>query len=134
MLILNIYIIIFCQNINLNMYYFKDSDIINNLNEDEFREKNIVSIKEKNLLASTYLLLKICLFLLVFISLIKIGNTTQLRISRLEEIKGSYLYETYRFKKLTNRFDNLLSLQGQQRFMKDQDQMISRDIMRVIWR
>ena len=118
---------------NLNIYV-KGSEIINNLNEDEFRKKNIVSSKEKNLLASTYLLLKTCLFVLVFISLFKIGNTTQLRISRLKEIKGSYLYETDRFKNLTNRFDNLLSHQGQLRFMKDQDQMISRDVMRVIWR
>ena len=112
----------------------KGSIIINNLNKDEYQKKNIVSIKEKNLLASTYLLLKICLFLLAFISLIKIGNTTQLRISRLKEIKESYLYEKDRFKNLTKRFDNLLSHQGQQRFMKDQDQMISRDVMRVIWR
>ena len=118
---------------NLNKYV-EDSKIINNLNNDEFRKKNIVSKKEKDLLASTYLLLKICLFLLAFISLIKIGNTTQLRISRLKEIKDSYLYEKDRFQKLTNSFDNLLSPQGQQRFMKDQDQMISRDVMRVIWR
>ena len=118
---------------NLNKYV-EDSKIINNLNNDEFRKKNIVSKKEKDLLATTYLLLKICLFLLAFISLIKIGNTTQLRISRLKEIKDSYLYEKDRFKKLTQRFDNLLSHQGQQRFMKDQDQMISRDVMRVIWR
>ena len=55
-------------------------------------------------------------------------------MSRLKEIKDSYLYEKDRFQKLTNRFDNLLSPQGQQRFMKDQDQMISRDVMRVIWR
>ena len=118
---------------NLNKYV-EDSKIINNLNNDEFRKKNIVSKKEKDLLATTYLLLKICLFLLAFISLIKVGNTTQLRISRLKEIKDSYLYEKDRFKKLTERFDNLLSHQGQQRFMKDQDQMISRDVMRVIWR
>ena len=118
---------------NLNKYV-EGSEIINNLNEEESRKKNIVSKKEKNLLASTYLLLKICLFLLAFISLIKIGNTTQLRISRLKEIEDSYLYETDRFKKLTERFDNLISHQGQQSFMKDQDQMISRDVMRVIWR
>ena len=118
---------------NLNKYV-EDSKIINNLNNDEFRKKNIVSKKEKDLLATTYLLLKICLFLLAFISLIKIGNTTKFRISRLKEIKDSYLYEKDRFKKLTERFDNLLSHQGQQRFMKDQDQMISRDVMRVIWR
>ena len=112
----------------------KSPEILHNLKEDEFCYANIVSKKEKNLLISTYLLLKVCLFLLAFISLIKIGNITQLRISRLKEIKDSYIYEKDRFKKLTNRFDNLLSLQGQQRFMKDQDQMISRDVMRVIWR
>jgi len=118
---------------NLNKYV-EGSKILHNLNEDEFRKKNIVSKIEKNLLTSTYTLLKICLFLLAFISLIKIGNTTHLRISRLKEIKDSYLYEKDRFKELTKRFDNLLSHQGQQRFMKDQDQMISRDVMRVIWR
>tara|TARA_B100000212_G_scaffold17793_1_gene12032 strand:- start:111 stop:470 length:360 start_codon:yes stop_codon:yes gene_type:complete len=119
----------------MNFYkYVENSKITNNLNEDDFRKKNTVSEKEKNLLSSTYLLLKICLFLLAFISLIKIINITQLRISRLKEIKDSYVYEKNRFKKLTKRFDNLLSHQGQQRFMKDQDQMISRDVMRVIWR
>jgi len=114
--------------------YFEGSQTINNLYEDKFSKKNIVSKKEKNLLDSTYLLLKICLFLLAFISLIKIGNVTHLRILRLKEIKNSYVYEKDRFIKLTNRFDNLLSQQGQQSFMKDQEQMISRDVMRVIWR
>jgi len=118
---------------NLNKY-FEDSEIIHNCNADEFRKKNIFSKREKNLLGSIYLLLKFCLFLLAFISLIKIVNITKLRVSRLKEIRDSYVYEKDKFKKLSNRFDNLLSHQGQQRFMKDQDQMISRDVMRVIWR
>ena len=118
---------------NLNKY-LEGSKLFHYYNEDSFSKKKIVKKKEKNLLLSTYLLLKISLFLLAFISLIKIGNITQLRISRLKEIKDSYVYEKDRFKKLTKRFDNLLSHQGQQRFMKDQDQMISRDVMRVIWR
>jgi len=118
---------------NLNKYV-EGSEILNNLNKDAILNMNIVSKKEKNILASTYLFLKICLFLISFISLIKIGNITQLRMSRLREIKDSYLYEKDRFIKLTNRFDDLLSYQGQQRFMKDQDQMISRDVMRVLWR
>ena len=118
---------------NLNKYV-EESKVINYLGEDQYIKKNIVSKKEKNLLTSIYLLLKICLFLLAFTSLIKIGNITKLRISRLREIKNSYVYEKDRFKKLTNRFDNLLSLHGQQRFMKDQDQMISQDVKRVIWR
>ena len=104
------------------------------LNEDQFLEKNTVSKKEENLLASTYSLLKICLFLIAFINLIKIANVTQLRMSRLQEIKNSYIYEKDKFIKLTDRLDGLLSYQGEQRFMKDQDQMISRDVMRVIWR
>ena len=114
--------------------YFEISEVMHDINKDEFFKRNMFSSKEKNLLASTYLLLKICLFLLAFISLIKIVHITKLRIIRLNEIKYSYIYEKDRFKKLTNRFDNLLSLQGQQRFMKDQDQMISRDVIRVIWR
>ena len=118
---------------NLNKYA-EDSKIIHNINENEFSKKNIVSKKEKNLLDLTYLLLKICLFLLVFTSLIKLCKITQLRILRLKEIKDSYVYEKNRYKTLTNRFDDLISHKGQQRFMKDQDQMISRDVMRVIWR
>tara|TARA_B100000575_G_C22556322_1_gene354491 strand:+ start:164 stop:523 length:360 start_codon:yes stop_codon:yes gene_type:complete len=118
---------------NLNKYV-QGSKFIHYDSESELSKKNIVSKKEKNMLISTYLFLKICLFLLAFISLIKVGNITQIRISRLRDIKDSYEYEKDRFKKLTNRFDNLLSHQGQQRFMKDQDQLISRDVMRVIWR
>ena len=114
--------------------YVEGSRITPNLNKDVLHKKNIVLEKEKNLLTSTFLLLKICLFLLAFISLIKIGHVTQLRILRLKEIKNAYTYEKNRLEILTNRFDNLLSHQGQQRFMKDQDQMISRDVMRVIWR
>ena len=105
-----------------------------NHNINNYQKKNIISKKEEDILSSTYLLLKICLCLLSTISLIKIVNVTQSRISRLREIKSSYAHEKDKFKKLTNRFDDLLSHQGEQRFMTDQDQMISRDVMRVIWR
>lgn len=53
---------------------------------------------------------------------------------RLREIEDSFSYEKYRFNDLTNKFDDLFSSEGEQRFMKDQDQIISRDIIRVIWR
>ena len=56
------------------------------------------------------------------------------RLSRLREIKDSYTFEKSRFGSLTRRFDDLFTFKGEQRFMKDQDQMISRDIIRVIWR
>tara|TARA_Y100001978_G_C23699337_1_gene439746 strand:- start:1930 stop:2286 length:357 start_codon:yes stop_codon:yes gene_type:complete len=90
--------------------------------------------KEEELLSSAYLLLKFCLFSLAIISFIKLVHISRVRVTRLKEINESYIYEKDKFKKLTNRFDNLLSLKGEQRFMKDQDQMITRDILRVIWR
>ncbi len=89
---------------------------------------------KENFVSSFYLAFKICFFLLSVISLIKIGYTSKIRLTRLREIEHSYLHEKYRFKDLSSRFDNLLSFKGEQRFMKDQYQMIYKDIIRVIWR
>ena len=81
-----------------------------------------------------FLGLKVCFSLLAIVSLIKIGYSSKVRLTRLREIKDSYLYEKSRFEALSGRFDDLISFEGEQRFMKEQDQMISRDIIRVIWR
>jgi len=78
--------------------------------------------------------MKVCFSLLAIISLIKLGFNSKVRLIRLREIQDSFLYEKYRFNILTSRFDDLFSSDGEQRFMKDQDQIISRDIIRVIWR
>ena len=90
--------------------------------------------EQEDFVSAVSLGLKVCFSLLAIISLIKIGYSSKVRITRLREIKDSYLYEKSRFDRLSRRFDNLISLEGEQRFMKDQDQMISRDIIRVIWR
>jgi len=81
-----------------------------------------------------FLIIKISFFLLASISLIKLGYSSKVRLIRLREIEESFLYEKYRFNVLTDKFDDLFSSEGELRFMKDQDQMISRDIIRVIWR
>ena len=80
------------------------------------------------------LIIKICFSLLAIISLFKLGYSSKVRLIRLSEIQDSFTYEINRFKILTSRFDDLFSSEGEQRFMKDQDQIISRDIIRVIWR
>ena len=90
--------------------------------------------KQDNFVSLVFLILKICFSLLAIISLIKLGHSSKVRLTRLREIQDSFLYEKYRFNILTSRFDDLFSSEGEQRFMKDQDQMISRDIIRVIWR
>ena len=90
--------------------------------------------KQENFLSLVFLIIKICFSLLALISLVKLGYSSKVRLTRLREIQESFLYEKYRYNDLTERFDDLFSVEGEQRFMKDQDQMISRDIIRVIWR
>ena len=90
--------------------------------------------KEDNFVSLIFLIIKISFSLLAIISLIKLGHSSKVRLTRLKEIEDSFSYEKYRFNVLTNKFDDLFSSEGEQRFMKDQDQIISRDIIRVIWR
>jgi hypothetical protein len=90
--------------------------------------------KQENFVSFFFLIIKICFSLLALISLVKLGYSSKVRLTRLREIKESFSYEKYRYNDLSSRFDDLFSAEGEQRFMKDQDQMISRDIIRVIWR
>ena len=90
--------------------------------------------KQDNFVSLIFLIIKISFSLLAIISLIKLSYSSKVRLTRLREIEDSFLYEKYRFNILTSKFDDLFSSDGEQRFMKDQDQIISRDIIRVIWR
>jgi len=90
--------------------------------------------KQDNFVSLIFLIIKISFSLLAIISLIKLGYSSKVRLTRLREIEESFLYEKYRFNFLTDKFDDLFSSEGELRFMKDQDQIISRDIIRVIWR
>ncbi len=103
-------------------------------NPIKVQTQNLSSKEQQKFLSSIFLGIKICFFLLGIISLLKIGYISKIRITRLREIKESYFHEKDKYRELTSRFDDLFKINGQQRFMKDQDQMISRDRMRVIWR
>ena len=105
-----------------------------------FSKKHLGSVfikrqqKQDNFVSLIFLIIKISFSLLAITSLIKLGHSSKVRLTRLREIEDSFIYEKYRFNVLTNKFDDLFSSEGEQRFMKDQDQIISRDIIRVIWR
>ena len=90
--------------------------------------------KQEHFVSLVFILIKICFSLLAVISMIKLGYSSKVRLTRLREIQDSFLNEKNRFNVLASRFDDLFSPEGEQRFMKDQDQIISRDIIRVIWR
>ena len=90
--------------------------------------------KQDNFVSLIFLIIKISFSLLAIISLIKLGYSSKVRLTRLREIQESFSFEKSRFNVLTSKFDDLFTAEGQQRFMKDQDQIISRGIIRVIWR
>ena len=111
------------------------------MSESTFKNKKYLSSafkknqkEQENFVSFFFLTIKICFSLLALISLVKLGYSSKVRLTRLREIQESFFYEKYRYNNLTDRFDDLFSIEGEQRFMKDQDQMISRDIIRVIWR
>ena len=110
---------------------YKNSNLYKKYLGSAFKKKQQ---EQEIFVSSVFLIIKICFSFLALISLIKVGYSSKVRLTRLREIQVSYLYEKARFKFLSNRFDDLISAEGQQRFMKDQDQMIYRDIIRVIWR
>ena len=111
--------------------FYKNSIFIKKYSGSVFLKRQL---KQDNFVSLIFLIIKISFSLLAIISLIKLGYSSKVRLTRLREIEDSFLYENYRFIVLTDEFDNLFSSEGEQRFMKDQDQIISRDIIRVIWR
>ena len=117
--------------LNLSKSLYKNSNFHIKNSSSVFIKKHQ---KQDNFVSIVFLSIKICLFLLAITSLFKLGYNSKLRLTRLREIQDSFSYEKYRFNILSSRFDDLFSAEGEQRFMKDQDQIISRDIIRVIWR
>ena len=109
----------------------KNSNFYKLYSDSAFKKKQQ---KQEKFVSLFFIFIKICFSLLALISLIKLSYSSKVRLTRLKEIQDSFLYEKYRFNVLTSRFDDLFSAEGEQRFMKDQDQIISRDIIRVIWR
>jgi len=119
------------QVINLSKSFYKNSFLHKNYLSSVFINRQQ---KQENFVSLIFLIIKISFSLLAIISLIKLGYSSKVRLTRLREIQDSFLYEKHRFNVLTDKLDDLFSSEGQQRFMKDQDQIISRDIIRVIWR
>ena len=119
------------QGLNLSKLFYKNKIFKQRYLRDAFKENQQ---KNESFVSAVTLVIKMCFFLLATISLIKLGYSSKVRLTRLREIQESFSFEKSRFDVLTSRFDDLFTSEGEQRFMKDQDQIISRDIIRVIWR
>ena len=51
--------------------------------------------KQEHFVSLVFLIIKICFSLLAIISLIKLGYSSKVRLTRLREIQDSFLYEDY---------------------------------------
>jgi len=119
------------QLLNLSKSFYKNSIFVKKYFGSVFLKRQQ---KQDNFVSLIFLIIKISFSLLAIISLIKLGYSSKVRLTRFREIEESFLYEKYRFNLLKDNFDDLFSSEGEQRFIKDQDQMIYRNIIRVIWR
>ena len=93
------------------------------------REDNIELIY-----CSLALVMKIGLFTIMSSSLIKLSFASHQRIQKNFELSRVLKYESIKLEKLRLKFDEIFSIGGAQRIIEDQDQLISPNSVRVIWR
>ena len=80
------------------------------------------------------LLLKFGLFIVFATSLLNLGLASHQRVNRNLELSYLLEKESKKLHKLRLRFDEMFTNGGEQSFFKEQDQWITPNSVRVIWR
>ena len=80
------------------------------------------------------LILKFGLFILFATSLVNLGLASHQRVNRNLELSYLLEKESRKLQKLRLRFDEIFTNGGEQSFFKEQDQWITPNSVRVIWR
>ncbi|MCP9771775.1 hypothetical protein KBY66_03925 [Synechococcus sp. Tobar12-5m-g] len=76
---------------------------------------------------------KLGLGLLAAVSLTHLASAYQQRLDRHSELSAILDIETARLRRAQTRFDNLFALEGEQQMMREQDQWIAPNRLRVVW-
>jgi hypothetical protein len=79
------------------------------------------------------LTLKASLALVACVSLVRLGGAYQQRLDRYGEITAVHDIQQAKLLKARNRFDSLFTTGGEQRLLKEQDQWIAPNRLRVVW-
>ena len=92
------------------------------------------AVRRELLYSNVGLILKFGLFIVFATSLLNLGLASHQRVNRNLEL--SYLLEkqSKKLHKLRLRFDEMFTNGGEQSFFKEQDQWITPNSVRVIWR
>ena len=80
------------------------------------------------------LILKFGLFIIFATSLVNLGLASHQRVNRNIELSYLLEKESKKYQKLRLRFDEMFTNGGEQSFFKEQDQWITPNSVRVIWR
>ena len=91
-------------------------------------------VRREVLYSSAGLILKFGLFILFATSLVNLGLASHQRVNRNLELSYLLEKESKKLQKLRLRFDEMFTNGGEQIFFKEQDQWITPNSVRVIWR
>ena len=80
------------------------------------------------------LTLKVGLALVAVVSLVRLGSAYRERLDRYGEISAVLNIQQAKLNKAQQRFDTLFTTGGEQRLIKEQDQWIAPNRMRVVWK
>ena len=97
----------------------------------EFQKEEI---RRELLYSSVGLILKLGLLIVFSTSLVNLGLASHQRVNRNLELSYLLERESKKLQKLRLRFDEMFINGGEQSFFKEQDQWITPNSVRVIWR
>ena len=97
----------------------------------EFQKEEV---RRELLYSNVGLILKFGLFIVFATSLMNLGLASHQRVNRNLELSYLLEKESKKLHKLRLRFDEMFTNGGEQSFFKEQDQWITPNSVRVIWR
>ena len=83
--------------------------------------------------SSIGLSIKVAVGLVALVSLARLAGAYQERLDRYGEITAVHDIQEAKLLKARNRFDSLFATGGEQRLLKEQDQWIAPNRLRVVW-
>ena len=92
------------------------------------------AVRRELLYSNVGLILKFGLFIVFATSLVNLGLASHQRVNRNLELSYLLEKESKKLHKLRLRFDEMFTNGGEQSFFKEQDQWITPNSVRVIWR
>ncbi len=115
---------------------FKSNPVVNKTVDaftqvSEFQKEEI---RRELLYSYVALILKFGLLIVFSTSLLNLGFASHQRVNRNLELSYLLEKESKKLHILRRRFDKLFSIGGEESFLKEQDQWIAPNSVRVIWR